>query len=115
MTGCVILYFPEASLITLDVLQLIIELTTDLNEASAGGMSQVLSCSNRLLIHLFSKRQSVVVLEHAFAIQRSLVAKVHKYGLIPFKNEMLLYEKSFSAFREAFLMYCFFPARFLFC
>ena len=62
-------------MIVLDTLELIIETATEMGEVG-NSISQIISCSLRVLLHIFSKRQSVSVLEHSFAVQRSIVAKV---------------------------------------
>ncbi|XP_076814693.1 dedicator of cytokinesis protein 7-like isoform X2 [Clavelina lepadiformis] len=64
----------EVSMIVLDTLELIIETATEMGEVG-NSISQIISCSLRVLLHIFSKRQSVSVLEHSFAVQRSIVAK----------------------------------------
>jgi len=64
----------EASMIVIDTLENIVEMATEMTDGT--GTSQVLSCALRVLLHCFSKRQSVAVLQHIFAIQRSMVAKV---------------------------------------
>ena len=62
-------------MVILDGLDLMLEISTELGE-SASSTPQLLSCSLRILLYIFSKRQSVGVLQHAFALQRSIVAKV---------------------------------------
>ena len=59
----------------LDTLDLLVEISTELG-ATEGSTSQVLSCALRILLHILSKRQGVEVLQHAFALQRAIVAKV---------------------------------------
>ena len=62
-------------LVILDTLDLMVEISTDLG-ATEGSTPQVLSASLRILLHMLSKRQGVEVLQHAFALQRAIVAKV---------------------------------------
>uniref|UniRef100_H2Y8Y5 DOCKER domain-containing protein n=1 Tax=Ciona savignyi TaxID=51511 RepID=H2Y8Y5_CIOSA len=64
----------EMTLITLDTLELLIDMATEYNNGNH--TSQILSSALRVLLHCFSKQQSVTVLEHMFAVQRSFVAKV---------------------------------------
>nr|CAB3239426.1 dedicator of cytokinesis protein 7 [Phallusia mammillata] len=66
-------FAAESSMVVLDTLELIVNTATELHDGTS--TSQILSCALRLLLHLFSTRQSVSVLRHTFAIQRSIVAK----------------------------------------
>uniref|UniRef100_H2Y8Y1 DOCKER domain-containing protein n=1 Tax=Ciona savignyi TaxID=51511 RepID=H2Y8Y1_CIOSA len=67
-------FSAEMTLITLDTLELLIDMATEYNNGNH--TSQILSSALRVLLHCFSKQQSVTVLEHMFAVQRSFVAKV---------------------------------------
>ncbi|XP_078495835.1 dedicator of cytokinesis protein 7 [Ciona intestinalis] len=67
-------FSAETTMITLDTLELIIDIATEYNDGG-NNTSQMLSSALRVLLHCFSKHQSVTVLKHTFAIQRSIVAK----------------------------------------